>query len=56
VDGLAYDPVTQRVFVSDEAGGRDAVIDARTDRSVGSVELGGEAGNTQYDAAQSTSS
>jgi DNA-binding beta-propeller fold protein YncE len=49
VDGLAYDPVTQRVFVSDESGGRDAVIDARTDRAVGNVALGGEAGNTQYD-------
>jgi DNA-binding beta-propeller fold protein YncE len=49
VDGLAYDPVTQRVFVSDEAGGRDTVIDARTNRAMGNVALGGEAGNTQYD-------
>ena len=49
VDGLAYDPVTQRVFVSDEGGGRDTVIDARTNRVVGNVVLGGEAGNTQYD-------
>lgn len=49
VDGLAYDPVTQRLFVSDESGGRDTVIDGRTDRRVGAVELGGEAGNTQYD-------
>ncbi len=50
VDGLAYDPITRRVFVSDESGGRDAVIDARTNRNIGSIELGGEAGNTQYDA------
>jgi DNA-binding beta-propeller fold protein YncE len=49
VDGLAYDPTTQRVFVSDEGGGRDIVIDARADRAIGSVALGGEAGNTQYD-------
>ena len=49
VDGLAYDPVTQRLFVSDEAGGRDTVIDTQTNRSIGAVELGGEAGNTQYD-------
>lgn len=49
VDGLAYDPVTQRLFVSDEGGGQDVVIDARTNRTVGSVALGGEAGNTQYD-------
>ena len=51
VDGLAYDPNTQRVFVSDESGGRDVAIDARTHAVVGSVVLGGEAGNTQYDAS-----
>jgi DNA-binding beta-propeller fold protein YncE len=50
VDGLVYDPATQRVFVSDESGARDVVIDARTDRAIGSIALGGEAGNTQYDA------
>jgi DNA-binding beta-propeller fold protein YncE len=49
VDGLAYDPVTQRIFVSDEGGERDAVIDGRTNTRVGFVELGGEAGNTVYD-------
>lgn len=48
-DGLAYDPVDQRVFVSDESGGRDVAIDARTNRAAGSIALGGEAGNTQYD-------
>jgi DNA-binding beta-propeller fold protein YncE len=50
VDGLAYDPVTQRVFVSDESGGRVTVIDARTNRRLGAIALGGEAGNTQYDS------
>jgi DNA-binding beta-propeller fold protein YncE len=49
VDGLAYDPVTQRIFVSDEGGGKDTVIDARTNTRIGAVELGGEAGNTVYD-------
>jgi DNA-binding beta-propeller fold protein YncE len=49
VDGLAYDPVTERVFVSDEGGGKDTVIDARTNARVGAIELGGEAGNTVYD-------
>jgi DNA-binding beta-propeller fold protein YncE len=49
VDGIAYDPVTQRVFVSDEAGGKATVIDARTNTRIGAVELGGEAGNTVYD-------
>ena len=50
VDGLAYDPGTRRVFVSDESGGRDVVIDARRNTTVGVVALGGEAGNTVYDA------
>ena len=49
VDGLAYDPVTQRIFVSDESGGRETVIAARSNRAIGNVALGGEAGNTQYD-------
>lgn len=49
-DGLAYDSVTQRVFVSDEGGNRDVVIDARTNTRVGAVALGGQAGNTQYDS------
>lgn len=49
VDGLAYDPQTRQVFVSDEGGERDAVIDTQTNRLAGSVALGGQAGNTQYD-------
>jgi hypothetical protein len=49
VDGLAYDPVTQRVFVSDEGGGNVTVIDARTNARIGAVAIGGEAGNTVYD-------
>jgi DNA-binding beta-propeller fold protein YncE len=47
-DGLAYDPVERRVYVSDETGGIETVIDARG-RRVTSVQLGGEAGNAQYD-------
>lgn len=50
VDGLADDPVTRRVFVSDEGGSRDTVIDTTTNRAIGAVALAGEAGNTQYDA------
>ena len=48
-DGLAYDPVERHVFVSDESGGVETVIDARG-RRVATIELGGEAGNVQYDA------
>lgn len=49
VDGLAYDPQTHQLFVSDEAGATDAVIDVRTNQLRTHVALGGEAGNTQYD-------
>jgi DNA-binding beta-propeller fold protein YncE len=48
-DGLAYDPVERRVFVSDETGGVETVIDARGTR-IATIKLGGEAGNVQYDA------
>jgi len=37
------------VFVSDESGRRDFVIDAATNTAVATIELDGEAGNTQYD-------
>jgi len=49
-DGMAYDEGDQKVFVSDEHGGTDTVVDVRTNRTVDKVDLGGEAGNTQYDA------
>jgi len=49
-DGLAYSPATKRVFVSDEHGGVDAVVDAETNRLITSIPLGGGAGNTVYDA------
>ena len=48
-DGLAYDPVERHVFVSDESGGVEAVFDAAGNR-IATVQLGGEAGNVQYDA------
>jgi hypothetical protein len=47
---LAYDPGTGKVFVSDETGGTDTVIDTGANRKVQEIALGGEAGNTQYDA------
>lgn len=48
-DGLAYSPATKRVFVSDEHGGVDAVVDAQTNRLLTAIPLGGGAGNTVYD-------
>jgi DNA-binding beta-propeller fold protein YncE len=49
-DGIAYAPNEQKVFVSDESGGADLVIDARTNAKLGVIPFGGEAGNTHYDA------
>jgi YVTN family beta-propeller protein len=53
-DGMAYDPVDQKLFVSDETGNNDAVINVRTDKLLTEIPLGGNAGNTQYDAATDT--
>jgi DNA-binding beta-propeller fold protein YncE len=47
-DGLAYDSADRRVFVSDEAGGAEIVLDANG-RRLGRIALGGDAGNVQYD-------
>ena len=48
-DGLTYDPVEHHVFVSDETGGLETVLNAGGHR-IATVLLGGEAGNVQYDA------
>src|SRR5215469_12973526 len=48
-DGIAYAPAAKRVFVSDEHGDADAVIDAKTNSLIATIKLGGGAGNTVYD-------
>lgn len=48
-DGIAYVPGVKRLFVSDESGGGELVIDGITDKVVATIPLGGEAGNTKYD-------
>jgi DNA-binding beta-propeller fold protein YncE len=48
-DGIAYAPSAKRVFVSDEHGDADAVIDATTNSLISTIPLGGGAGNTVYD-------
>jgi YVTN family beta-propeller protein len=50
-DGLAYSPEAHKLFVSDEAGGVETVIDTQRNERVNSIEMGGEVGNTQYDPA-----
>jgi DNA-binding beta-propeller fold protein YncE len=49
-DGLAYDSVQRHVFVPDENGGAETVINAGGHR-VATIALGGAAGNVQFDAA-----
>jgi DNA-binding beta-propeller fold protein YncE len=49
-DGLAYAPKQNRVFVSDEHGGVDAVIDAAKNKLIANIPLGGGAGTTVYDS------
>ena len=48
-DGIAWDPREGKVYVSDEKGGTVAVLDANADNQTGSIDMGGEVGNTQYD-------
>ncbi len=48
-DGLAYAPKEKKVFVSDEHGGVDVVIDATSNTLTAKIPLGGGAGNTVYD-------
>jgi DNA-binding beta-propeller fold protein YncE len=48
-DGIAYAPGVRRVFVSDEHGAVDAVVDATTNQLIKNIPLGGYAGNTVYD-------
>lgn len=48
-DGIAYDERDHAIFVSDELGGTVTVIDTRTGKRRATIDVGGEAGNTQYD-------
>ncbi len=48
-DGLAWDPVERHVFISDESGGVETVINTSGHR-IATIPLGGGAGNVQYDA------
>jgi len=49
-DGIAYAAKAGKIYVSDEAGRQDVVVDAGADSGIGFIQLGGEAGNTQYDS------
>ena len=48
-DGLAFAPGVLRLFVSDEHGGVDAVINAASLKLTKNIPMGGYAGNTVFD-------
>ena len=48
-NGLAFDPRSDRVFVSNNSGVGIGVVDVKTGRSLPAIDVGGGAGNTQYD-------
>lgn len=48
-DGMAYVPAQHKLYISDEAGATETVIDTATNKRISTLQLGGEAGNTQYD-------
>jgi YVTN family beta-propeller protein len=48
-DGMAYVPGVHKLYVSDEHGATETVIDVRTNTRIASIPLGGEVGNSQYD-------
>ena len=49
-DGVAYASKEGKIYVSDLHGKTDTVIDAKTNKPMATVQLGGGAGNTQYDS------
>ena len=49
-DGLAYAPPATKLFVSDEYGRQEVVIDVPSPTARRPMQLDGEAGNTQYDS------
>ena len=48
-DGLAYAPDMHKLYVSDEYGETETVIDVQSNKRVATIALGGSVGNTQYD-------
>jgi DNA-binding beta-propeller fold protein YncE len=50
-DGMAFDPIRDAVWTTNETGGSETVIGAADGAVRGTVEMGGEAGNVAYNAA-----
>lgn len=49
-DGLAYAAAVKKLFVSDEYGQQELVIDVPSSTARPPIQVGGEVGNTQYDS------
>ncbi len=49
-NGLAYEPKSRRAFVSNNTGAGVGVVDVALGRALPGIDVGGGAGNTQYDA------
>jgi DNA-binding beta-propeller fold protein YncE len=49
-NGLAFDPASAKVFVSNNKGRGVAVVDVKTAQALPGIDIGGGAGNTQWDA------
>ena len=48
-NGLAFDPASGRAFVSNNAGHGIGVVDVRAEKALPGIDIGGGAGNTQFD-------
>ncbi|ABK05892.1 40-residue YVTN family beta-propeller repeat protein (plasmid) [Arthrobacter sp. FB24] len=53
-DGIAYDPVHGKAYVSNEHDHAETVIDLATNTAKAPIEIGGEAGNSIYDPSSGT--
>ncbi|MHB1955562.1 MAG: YncE family protein [Sulfobacillus sp.] len=48
-DGMTYAQREHELFISDEAGQTETVVDTWTNKRVATIQMGGEVGNSQYD-------
>lgn len=48
-DGMTYAPDAHELFISDEAGQTETVVDTRSNQRIATIAMGGEVGNSQYD-------
>lgn len=48
-DGMTYAPDVHELFISDEAGQTETIVDVRNNRRIATLAMGGEVGNSRYD-------